>query len=314
MASPFCSQRARSHDVSPVGTATQATHWLLIEDPSPWAEHAVEAADWFAAVEETLARWREAVPDLRVQLIRRRLKTWDASGQVRCVAVRAGPQPVVRSWSLDAHEDLTALPVPDVLRAVGDDADPEPLVLTCVNGRRDACCAKWGRPVAQASIEAAPDAAWQTSHLGGHRFAPTALVLPHGTHYGWLCPNDMPGLIAAHRRGHLYALDKVRGGVHRQRPVQAACLALRARLGSPQIDAVRGTEAECHDGGWTVRVQVGAHTHTAHVRQREREGAGFPHSCGSEDAKTDMAWEVTWEAGEASGGDKEKASPRRAAE
>jgi hypothetical protein len=255
----------------------------------------VEAAEWFPAVEETLATWTEAVPDLRVQLIRRGVKTWDALGHVRCIAVRAGPQPVVRDWSLDAYEDLAALPVPDVLRAAGEEADPEPLVLTCVNGRRDACCAKWGRPVAQAAAKAAPASSWQTSHLGGHRFAPTALVLPHGTHYGWLCPEDMAGLIAAHRRGHLYDLGQVRGGVHQPRPVQAACLALRVRRGRTEIDAVQGAEGEEQDGRWTVRVQADGHTHTAQVRQRERAAATFSHSCGSEDAKPDVAWDVTWE-------------------
>lgn len=294
MASAFCSQRARSHDVSPTGTATEAAHWLLIEDPSPWGEHAVEDADWYPQVGDTIEMWEDAVSDLRVQLIRRGLTTWDAPGRIRCLAVRAGPQPVVRSWSVNAYRDLAALPVVDALQAAPDEDDPPLLVLTCVNGRRDACCSKWGRPVAEAAAEAAPEAAWQTSHLGGHRFAPTALVLPHGTHYGWLRPDELPDLVAAHRNGQLYDLDRVRGSVHQPRPVQAAGLALRARLGIMEVTGVEGAIVTAGDERWTVQVEADDDVYRAQVRWREREAA-FPHSCGSDEAKADLAWDVTWE-------------------
>jgi hypothetical protein len=296
MAAPsFCSELARSHDVSPLGTATEAAHWLLIEDPSPWGERAVEEADWFSDVQRTLGRWQEAVPDLRVQLIRRELATRDTPGQVHCVAVRAGPSPIVTRWSLGTYRDLAGIDVPAALRADAAADDPLPLLLTCVNGQRDACCAKWGRPVAQAALGAAPDAAWQTSHLGGHRFAPTALVLPHGTHYGWLRPDDVPDLLAAHRDDQLYDLDRTRGHVYLPRPVQAACLALRRRLGLTDLGAVQeATAGERGDGTWTVRVTADGQVHTARVHQDERTVA-FPHSCGSDETKPDVAWRVTWE-------------------
>ena len=294
MGAPFCSQLARSHHVSPVGTATEAAHWLLIEDPSPWEAHAVTAADWFTDVQSSIAEWKDVVPDLRVQLIRRGLTTWDAPDRIRCFAVRAGKRPVVRDWSLGGYAEIADLPVPSALRSSSDGVSPGPFLFTCVNGRRDACCAKWGRPVAQAATDTAPDAAWQTSHLGGHRFAPTALVLPHGTHYGWLRPDDMSGLLAAHRRGQLYDLDRVRGRVHQPRPVQAACLALRKRLGETALAAVRGTMVATGDTDWTVHARANGQTYVAHVWQEQRE-ASVPHSCGSEKPKPDVAWQVTWE-------------------
>ncbi|WP_251965798.1 sucrase ferredoxin [Salinibacter ruber] len=250
MASAFCSRLARSHGVSPRGTATEATHWLLIEDPSPWSTDAVEDAAWGPSVHEAIAGWTDTMSDLRVQLIRRGLQRWDDPGRIRCIAVRAGPRPVVREWSLGAYGDLPALRVPEALRGSGPAPEAGPLVLTCVNGRRDACCAKWGRPVAQAVAEAAPEAAWQTSHLGGHRFAPTALVLPDGTHYGWLRPADMADLVGAHRDGHLHDLDRVRGAVHQPRPVQAACLSLRQRRGRPP-------SRPCGGWGWTRPTRAG---------------------------------------------------------
>ncbi|WP_103027598.1 sucrase ferredoxin [Salinibacter altiplanensis] len=300
MAPAFCSRLARSHGVSPMGTATEATHWLLIEDPAPWGTDAVEEAGWGRSVHDAIAAWTETMSDLRVQLIRRGLNTWDAPGSIRCIAVRTGSQPIVREWALGAYDDLAALEVPGALRDSSSTADPAPLVLTCVNGRRDACCAKWGRPVAQAAADAAPDAAWQTSHLGGHRFAPTAVVLPDGTHYGWLRPSDMADLMRAHRQGHLYDLDRVRGAVSQPRPVQAACLSLRRHLDTTALTAVRGVGLEENDEGWTVQVRAGDTTRAAHVWQ-EQCGPPFPHSCGSREAKPGRAWRVRWKDNEPAG-------------
>ena len=287
----FCSQIARSHDVAPMGTATEAAHWLLIEDPSPWGRKAVREADWHAAVADSLAAWQAEVPDLRVQLIRRGLTTWDTPDRIRCMAVRAGPEGAVHTWTLDTYADLATLDVPAVVHSAEASADEEPIVLTCTNGRRDACCAKWGRPVAQAMAAAYPHGAWQTSHLGGHRFAPTVLVLPHGTQYGWLAPDDAPAVVAAHRSDRLYALDRVRGHVGQSRPVQAACLAVRARHGIHRIDAVHGEGIASTGTTWTVKVHTPDGPATVEVR-RVKQDVAFAHSCRSDETKPCVAWVV----------------------
>ena len=55
---------------------------------------------------------------------------------------------------------------------VGDEV-AGPIVLVCAHGRRDACCARLGPPLFDAlAPHCPPDALWQSSHLGGHRFAP----------------------------------------------------------------------------------------------------------------------------------------------
>jgi hypothetical protein len=55
-----------------------------------------------------------------------------------------------------------------------------PVLLVCTNGRRDVCCAVRGRPVAVEAAAARPGRVWEASHTGGHRFAPTGVLLPHG--------------------------------------------------------------------------------------------------------------------------------------
>jgi len=63
-------------------------------------------------------------------------------------------------------------------------------VLVCTHGGRDACCGKFGYSVYNflRSRHAAPGGlrVWRTSHIGGHRFAPTLLELPEGRYWGHL--------------------------------------------------------------------------------------------------------------------------------
>lgn len=70
-----------------------------------------------------------------------------------------------------------------------------PLVLVCTHGRRDACCARLGiglytEVLAAATLQGASDRVWQSSHLGGHRFAPVATTFPDGLSYGRVAPGD----------------------------------------------------------------------------------------------------------------------------
>ena len=69
--------------------------------------------------------------------------------------------------------------------------DPDPLLLVCANGRRDRCCGHSGGRLADALWRGPlADRVLTCTHLGGHRFAPTALLLPIGALHGRL---DEPG-------------------------------------------------------------------------------------------------------------------------
>lgn len=65
-------------------------------------------------------------------------------------------------------------------------------VLVCTHGMRDRCCARFGQPffrAAQKMVKAESLSSvriWRVSHIGGHRFAPTVIVLPEGRYYARL--------------------------------------------------------------------------------------------------------------------------------
>ncbi|HXW78830.1 MAG TPA: sucrase ferredoxin [Acidimicrobiales bacterium] len=86
-----------------------------------------------------------------------------------------------------------------------DLSSPDADVLVCTHGRRDACCGARGiellnQLVQQASL-GVPVRWWRTSHTGGHRFAPTAIVLPAGTLWAWADPPLLRDVV--HAQGDL---------------------------------------------------------------------------------------------------------------
>jgi hypothetical protein len=115
---------------------------------------------------------------------------------------------------------------------------PDPLLLVCTHGKHDACCANEGRPVVR-SLQAAgvPDV-WETSHVGGDRFAANLVALPWGVYLGRVRPDDAPQ-VAEDLRAGLVTLEHYRGRSCHSSVVQAADLAARHETGERRVLAVQ---------------------------------------------------------------------------
>src|ERR687896_611014 len=85
-----------------------------------------------------------------------------------------------------------------------------PLYLVCTHGSKDACCAVRGRPLAAALASIRPAETWECSHIGGDRFAPNLVCLPHSLFYGQVGPSDVAEVVSAYERGEL-SLPFLRG-------------------------------------------------------------------------------------------------------
>jgi hypothetical protein len=79
----------------------------------------------------------------------------------------------------------------------------------CVHGSVDAACGREGYPLYSRAL-ADGHRCWRTGHIGGHRFAPTALELPGSHYWGRLTP-DLVGNILARRGPIEEAADSYRG-------------------------------------------------------------------------------------------------------
>jgi Sucrase/ferredoxin-like len=106
------------------------------------------------------------------------------------------------------------------------------LIMVCTHARRDACCARLGRPLVDDLLAVAdPQRIWETTHLGGHRFAPTCLALPSQVVYGRVTSDRVPELAAAIARGGVIP-DLMRGRTTYEPALQAAEVVARTRLGT----------------------------------------------------------------------------------
>ena len=154
----------------------------------------------------------------------------------------------------------------------------EPMYLVCTHGKRDRCCALHGRPVYDAlRHETDPARVWQSTHVGGDRFAGNVVVLPHGLYYGRVAPADARRVLAATSAGKV-ELERYRGRSAYPFRVQAAEQALRESEGLIGIDDLElvGT-ARGDDGTWRVRFRTpDAAVHELRRRRVARGRADVP--------------------------------------
>lgn len=268
------------------GTAPFAEAWLIIEQEGPYGPNALVDSHLPERVGLELTR-RTDNTGIKVLLVRKPGSHPDNhhQPQLRRVwwAFCAPHRVAMCTWATEDPNrllelDLQALATGDV-DAVHDDAvrDDVPLLLICTHARRDVCCARIGRPIASA-LAVEPHWAgrvWESSHIGGHRFAPTVLQLPHGWVHGRLGRAGATEVLERARTGEL-AAQWARGRSSLVPAAQAADLAVRAAQGLHGIDQTAVRESAAGSGTWVV--ETAEHSWTVTVG--EMIGATRPESCG----------------------------------
>lgn len=276
------------------GTASPTRGWLLIEQPGAWGPDALMGSGFDPEITSVL---RQQVAQLesdqgvvRIQLIRRpHTAARRGHGPRSVYLVHSGATPWVERLPVSNDSDLLDVPVASCLAAHPSGLGvtvPQPLMLVCTHGSRDRCCAEFGRPVAQGLWDhvghgqAAPAAeVWETSHIGGHRFAGNLAILPEGLVYGRLDAASAITVADAFLAGNV-VVEHLRGRSGQPVTVQAAEIFARRRLG---IEAVAfrhvATAPQRADGTTEVTVEIDGHRVTEQVRATPLE-CRLPASCG----------------------------------
>lgn len=231
-----------------LGTAPPARRMLLIEQPGPWGPRALLDGRDDARVAEQVDVLAAAA-GLRVQAIRHPGRHMITPGR-RSVAVADIAARQITHWTVadlpellrqlasSANEDRDAAYRGLLAQPAGVSTDRDPLYLVCTHGRHDACCALRGRPLVQALHELRPGRVWETTHVGGDRFAANLVVLPHGDMYGRVLPFAADDLVDHVDRGEVVA-GLMRGRLGLAPIAQAALVFAHLRLGLPARDALR---------------------------------------------------------------------------
>jgi len=261
------------------GTASTIRDWLLVEHAGPWGVRALRDARLPAGLGRSL-RGRERALGIRVLLIRRTDRR--ARDRSSCFAIHTGPE---RPW-IERSDLADIREVLDLdLEALGRGASPgltrldAPLFCVCTHGRRDPCCAERGRPLALALSAAFPEETWESTHIGGDRFAGNMIAFPHGLYFGRVEPGDAAGIASMFAAGGV-DLEHLRGRACRPMDVQAAEHYLRVARDLRRIDDVGGHDAvrSGAETAATFRTSVG----TLRVSVRRRLGPRELLTCHSE--------------------------------
>ncbi len=286
VASDFCAQASIEHQEPMIGTAAPGTSvWLGIEVREAWPRNAFDSVAVPEALRQRLAAWAEVIPGFRPQALRRPGREHCTEPAVFVALTDPDTDVVVRldAASLDAVADIDLPSVVETLRAGGVPNGArriqEPMVWVCVHGKRDRCCAKFGVPVYDAAAKAEGVEAWQTSHLGGHRYAATLLCLPKGLCYGRVGADDVEPMLRNHGRDRVHALGLLRGRSCWSASGQASIHFVRAHLGEMAVDGFSVQGEEGGDAGTRVRVASPQGSFDVTVQKRP-VGGEAPPSCG----------------------------------
>lgn len=232
-----CHSISQSRDEPLIGTAPKVTRWILIECAGPMGRDALLESSMPDAVKTHLQTISSSQLHTRVQLVKSRSTVQD--GVVWLHDVHAcETEPYYVSLKLDHYEALLDVDLDALESQTREDSvkrQQEPFYLVCTNGKRDPCCARYGLSLYNELREVAIGQVWESSHVGGHRFAPNVVVLPFGIYYGRVHKIDVGELSRAATESQIM-LDRYRGRACYDKAVQAADAILRRQTGQSAIN------------------------------------------------------------------------------
>lgn len=230
---PFCSDVSRENGEPLGATASTIDHWLVVEYRGLWGPDALRASGLSDQVKQSLREQVHARARSRLLFVRRPDRRGVAELRAYAATSREGEESL-RGTSLSSYEDLRALD----LASAGEPLE-RPLFLVCTHGKHDPCCARYGRPLFEALAEQVEnEAVWQTTHIGGDRFAGNLLCLSSGVYYGRVGREDAGRVLDAHL-GDTIELAHYRGRSCHSFAAQAAERDIRERTGLLRLDDLR---------------------------------------------------------------------------
>lgn len=202
-----CSELTRQSGNSLSGTALTYENYLLVECPPPWNSYDLETP----RIPENLRAVGDEIygnkpVKNRILLIYNPL--YHQENTIRVLTFRKPPGCTrgyvgqeffvsdINEVASLAHHCFTSPP-----EELGENRLKTRDILICTHGQNDRCCARYGNPLYRQGLKIIEDLSltdvriWQTSHIGGHRFAPIAIAFPDGRYYGQITSPALEALL-----------------------------------------------------------------------------------------------------------------------
>jgi hypothetical protein len=248
---PLCADLSRENSEPLAATASRIDHWLLVEYRGLWSRAPLEGSGLSDEVKAHIGHQLRALGRARLLFVKRGRRRGRNEIAVFHGHVREHDSRFFRH-ELGSYDELLEL---DLASPAGEKVD-QPLFVVCTHGKRDRCCAVYGRPLYDSlRNELGDDWVWQCSHVGGDRFAGNLVVFPHGLYFGRVGPAEVPAVVDACLDGRIH-LDRYRGRCVYPFAVQGAEHSIRRDLGLTGINDLSLDRAERVGGGWKVAFRV----------------------------------------------------------
>jgi hypothetical protein len=252
-ARPFCSEAARTAGESLSGTASRIDHWLLVEYRGRWERDVLTGSILSEPLKAHLRAQLERLGRARLLFVKRPERRGPRRRMLYLASSVAGAERL-HALEFEDHDDLLGFDFAGAIRNGGVTGVPvdHPLVVVCTHGVRDRCCARYGQPLYDAVRTQEPEWTWQSTHVGGDRFAGNLVILPEGLYYGWVGEDDVAPILREHARGRI-RLARYRGRSIYPFPVQTAERAVRSKGRSRGIGDLAYLGAGREGSGWRIR-------------------------------------------------------------
>ncbi|WGV23270.1 sucrase ferredoxin [Halotia branconii] len=217
----FCSDYARKVGEDVIGSAINYQTYILIECPPPWMSEAFNSKWIPKNLQILVEEVNRAKLPIRFLLIANDLSHKSDHTTLLIYQRQTGLSHGYRQQEFQVPNiEQVAEVIKKYLRgktpkyeiATSKTRD----ILVCTHGSYDQCCARYGNPFYFYAKAAISDLhldnirVWQSSHFGGHRFAPTAIDLPEGRYYGLLEQESFRSILT--RTGDIQCFNKIYRG------------------------------------------------------------------------------------------------------
>lgn len=221
MANSFCALESRNVGEDPIANAYNFDFFVMVECPTPWTNEAFNSKpvpENLRNIVKELAEYEISVELLLIY--NQELKQPDTTR----VLIFQKPTGLAQGYS---KYELLLSDIAEVAPIVKQCLFEKCLdnyinesntrdIFICTHGSHDKCCAKFGNPFYRQAKNIVKNLGmnnvriWQSSHFGGHRFAPTAIDFPEARYYARLDSESFTSILT--RTGTLEFIKNIYRG------------------------------------------------------------------------------------------------------
>ncbi len=250
----LCAELSLANAEPLAATASRVDNWILVEYRGLWNRDLLAGSILSDELKAHLRAQLSRLPRSRLLFIRRPDRR-DSPRYALFFGSTSESSERFYGLEFERHDDLLDLNLEACLAGAESAGVPidHPLLVVCTHGKRDRCCAKFGRPLYDELCEQAErDWVWQSTHVGGDRFAGNLVCLPTGLYFGRVDRADVWSLLDELLAGRI-SLERYRGRCTYTFPEQAAEREVREGTGLIGIDDLRLVGSTRTEEGWTIR-------------------------------------------------------------